>query len=291
MRIRRLLSLVLLVPSILRAQDSASANATADHATIVTFGLTSGSMSFTDQRVQEGLTGVLRYHFNKSISISASPTYARVAFPASLGGGAVSGLTDLPIELDADHTFDWGWSPTIGLALGSTIPVGDQATGFGSGSLGTNIGGGVGVSPTDAVSLHLGLGKPLTDYSATSALGSSGSTWSDAEIGYQLSSRVNATVGFDGDLASHDSLGAARAIALSLATTIVGPYTLTVSGGHGVSGAAARWTLALGIGTDYAGLEALGSSSAIQRFFRAMGGSSSSHRPTSTPGSGHGKAP
>lgn len=280
-------------PSVLAAQDSSQAQPTASRtsAPAVTFGVTSGTMSFADQRVQEGATAAVRYRFLSSLSIVGSPTYAHMSFPAALGGGSVSGLTDLPIELDVDHSLDQPWSPTIGLALGATLPVGNRQIGFGSGAVGANVGAGVGLSPTDALSMHVGVGKPLTDYSGSSALGSSGSAWSDAEISYQLSQQVNATLGFDSDLASRDSLGSARAVALSIATTVVGPYTVTVSGGRGISGPAARWTLALGFGTDFADFEALGSSSPIQRFFRAMGGSSSSHRPTSTPGSGHGKAP
>jgi hypothetical protein len=293
MSFRSIYLLLAFTPGVLAAQDSSNVKSSADHSspTAVTFGVTSGSMGFADQRTQEGVTAVARYRFLSSMSVAVSPTYAHVSFPSTLGGGSVSGLTDLPIELDVDHSFDQFLSPTIGLALGTTLPVGDRQTGFGSGAVGANVGAGIGLSPNDALSLHVGVGKPLTDYSASSALGSSGSAWSDVEIGYQLSQHVNATLGYDGDLSTRDSLGAARAVALSIATTIVGPYTLTMSGGHGVSGPAARWTFALGFGTDFAGLEALGSSSPIQRFFRAMGGSSSSHRPTSSPGSGHGKAP
>ena len=284
-----------LVPSVVSAQDSSAVQLSGarrgDAPPRVTFGVTSGAMEFSDQRVQQGVTGALRYRFPGSISLALSPTYARVSFPTTLGGGSVNGLTDLPIELDADHSFDAPWSPTFGFALGTTLPVGDQQIGFGSGAVGASIGGGVGVSPMDALSMHFGAGKPLTDFSATSALGASGSAWGDAEVSYQVLARLNATLGFDGDFASSDSLGAARAVALSFATTLVGPYTLTVSGGHGVSGAAARWTFALGFGTDFADFEALGSSSPIQRFFRAMGGGSHKYSGTTNPGSGHGRAP
>lgn len=293
MSLRLLALLLVFAPNVLRAQDSSDVKSPSDHASAhgATFGVTSGTMSFADQRVEAGVTAAVHYRFLGALSVAASPTYAHMSFPSALGGGSVSGLTDLPIELDADHSFDQPWSPTIGFALGASLPVGDKQVGFGSGTLGTNVGAGVGVSPTDAWSMHVGAGKPLSDYSASSALGSSGSAWADAEISYQLSQHVNATVGFDGDIATRDSLGPSRAIALSVATTVVGPYTVTVSGGHGVSGPAARWTMALGFGTDFAGLDALASSSPIQRFFRALGGSSSSHRPTSTPGNGHGRAP
>jgi hypothetical protein len=291
---RRLLLLVFFVPGVLRAQDSSEVKAPAEHAADprgVTFGVTSGALDFADQRVLEGVTASVRYRFMRSMSVVVSPTYARLSFPNSLGGGSVNGPTDLPIELDADHSFDVAGSPTIGLALGTSLPVGDRLIGFGSGSVGENIDVGVGVSPTDALSLHFGAGRPLTDYSASSALGASGSTWGDAELSYQLLDRLNATAGFDGDLASNDAAGPARAFALSLATALAGPYTLTVSGGHGVSGPAARWTLALGIGTDFSGLEALGSTSPIQRFFKSMGGGSHKYSGSGNPGSGRSRGP
>ena len=256
----------------------------------VTAGVTTGTMDFADQRVQQGVTGVLRYRIINGLSISASPTFARVAFPSTLGGGAVSGLTDLPVELSGDHAFAAPWSPTPGFSLGASLPIGDQAAGFGTGGVGASAGVGLSVSPLDGFSAHLGVGKSLNDYSLNSTLGASSEAWGDFDLSYQVSDRVEATIGIDGDLAAQDTLGAARIAALSLATSLGGPYTLTLSGGHGVSGPAARWTFAVGFGTDFAGLQALGSSSPIQRFMRSLGGQS--HRGSqTTPGSGHGRAP
>src|ERR1051326_6914948 len=115
----------------------------------VTAGVTTGTMDFADQRVQQGVTGVLRYRIINGLSISASPTFARVAFPSTLGGGAVSGLTDLPVELSGDHAFAAPWSPTPGFSLGASLPIGDQAAGFGTGGVGASAGVGLSVSPLD----------------------------------------------------------------------------------------------------------------------------------------------
>jgi hypothetical protein len=255
----------------------------------VTVGVTTGSMGFADHRVQEGITGVIRYHLRSTVSVAMSPTYAHVAFPTTLGGGAIGGLTDLPLELAADHPFDVPWSPTTGLSLGLSLPIGDKQVGFGTGAVGANLGVGLGLSPLEALSFHIGAGKPLNDYSLTSSLGASSSAWVDLESSYQVLEGFEATAGIDGDVAGKDSVGASRAVALSLAMHVRGPYTVTLSGGHGISGAAARWTLALGFGTDFAGLQALGSSSPIQRFMRSLGGGSNSGRGSSS--SGHGRAP
>ena len=254
----------------------------------VTVGVTTGTMGFRDRRVQQGITGVIRYHLRSTVSLAMSPTYARVAFPTTLGGGSVSGLTDLPLELAADHSFDVPWSPTTGLSLGMSLPVGDEQVGFGTGAIGANLGVGLGLSPLEALSFHIGVGKPLNDYSLTSALGESSSAWGDLESSYQLLAHLEATVGLDGDIANADSIGPSRAVALSLAMNVGGPYTVTLAGGHGISGAAARWTLAVGFGTDFAGIQALGSSSPIQRFMRSLGSGSNKGKGSASSGRGRG---
>jgi len=289
MQLYRLLTLLTVAPGALLAQDTSVVQPAA--VLPVTAGVTTGSMTFADHRVQQGITGVVRWHMRQSISLAASPTYARMSYPASLGGGASGGLTDLPIELGLDHSFERGWSPAVGMSLGATIPVGDKELGFGSGSMGASVAAGVGLSPLDELSLHLGAGKSLTDYSMFGALGAAQAVWGEAEVSYHLLEHLDATVGFDGDFASSDSLGTPRALALSFAAGLGGPYTLTVSGGHGVSGPAARWSFALGFGTDFAGFQAIGSSSPIQRLMRSVGGSSHRGPGSGTPGSGHGRAP
>jgi hypothetical protein len=295
MQLKRLIAILAIAPGALLAQDTSDVKLAGEHRPAavlpVTAGVTTGSMTFADRRVQQGVTGVVRWHMASWASVAASPTYARMSYPASLGGGTAGGLTDLPIELGLDHGFDSEWSPAVGLSLGATIPIGDQQLGLGSGSMGASVGAGVGLSPMDELSLHLGAGKSLTDYSMFGALGASDAVWGEAEVSYHLLEHLDATLGFDGDFAASDSLGAARALALSFAAGLGGPYTLTVSGGHGVSGPAARWTFALGFGTDFAGFQAIGSSSPIQRLMRSMGGSSRRGSSSSTPGSGHGRAP
>lgn len=291
--IPRAVILVVLVSSPLWAQDSLTAarSAAAEHSPLLTVGVTSGTMRFSDQRLQQGVTAVFRYHIVPSVSVSVSPTAARLEFPAALGGGAVSGLTDLPVELSGDHAFDVPWSPTPGFSLGASIPVGDKQAGFGTGAVGVSVGMGIGVSPGEALSLHAGVGKSLDDYSLYSSLGASSAAWGDLEASYELLSRMEATVGIDGDLAAADSVGPSRAVALSVATKVVGPYSITVSAGHGISGMAARWSFAIGFGSDFTGLQSLGSSSPIQRFLKALGGGSHRAQGSGSTNSGHGRVP
>jgi hypothetical protein len=293
MLIRALVFLVAAAP--LMAQDTANvaqqAAPTNGASPRVTAGVTTGSMDFADRRVQQAVTGVVRYRIVSAVSISASPTFARVAYPSTLGGGSVSGLTDLPVELSGDRAFDMPWSPTPGFSLGVSLPIGDQQVGFGTGGVGATAAVGLGFSPLDAFSAHVGIGRSLNGYTLNSTLGGASDTWGDLEASYQLLNRLEATVGLDGDVTASDSLGASRIVALSFATNVGGPYTVTVSGGHGVSGPAARWTFALGFGTDFAGIQSLGSSSPIQRFMRSLGGGRTHSGLGSTNGSGHGRAP
>ena len=74
----RLLILSLIVAPPLLAQDSSSVKPVPPR---VTVGVTTGTMGFRDQRVQQGVTGVVRYHIWPAVSIAASPTFARIAFP------------------------------------------------------------------------------------------------------------------------------------------------------------------------------------------------------------------
>jgi len=129
MRLRHLLSLPILltVAGPLLAQDSSQvahrSPMPSEASPRVTAGVTTGTMDFADRRVQQGVTAVLRYRIISGLSIAASPTFARVAFPATLGGGAVSGLTDLPVELSGDHAFA---APRGGLTVLAPLLAGDR---------------------------------------------------------------------------------------------------------------------------------------------------------------------
>ncbi len=279
--------LVLLFPAALCAQRPAAADTTAgaDAGTpAVTYGATSGALGLQDGRTQSGVSAVVRWHIGSGFAVGALPAFAHNSYPASLGGGSASGLTDLPLELSYDHTFSGAMPTTLGGGFSMSLPLGDTTAGFGSGNVGYSVNAGFGIQPSEGVSLHVGAGKPLTDYALSAALGGSNSMWGDAEATYQVTDRVGATLGFDGDFASSDSLGAARTIAGGLELGLNGPLTLTLNAAHGISGPAARWQFAVGLGTDFAGMSSLGSSSPVQRLVRALGGRS--HSRTTTTGSG-----
>ena len=247
-----------------RAQDES-------HQTPLTAGASTGAMRFGDERLESGVTGVVRYHLRPDLSIAVTPTFARMAYPATLGGGSTSGFTDVPVEVGYDHALPFAGSPTVGAAFGVSLPVGDTATGFGSGVVGTSVSVGLGASPSDQWSLHVGAGRPLSDFSAQGALGAQGGTWAEAEASYAANAHLSATAGVDGDLSSSDSSGAARALAGGLTYALPDGYALSLHAAHGISGPAATWSLSLGFGTDFNPLGAIGSSSSIQRFMHSFG--------------------
>lgn len=260
------LSLSLVAPvAAARAQDDA----------LVTAGATGGSQRFADGHVEQGMGAVVRLHLPLAMSIAATPAWARVTNPASLGGGSASGVVDLPVEWTIDRQLPGKMAPTVGGGLSVTLPVGDTATGFGSGAVGYGVSLGFGLAPSPNLFLHAGAGRPLTDFSTQGALGGSGSTWADLEASYQLTSVFGATLGFDGDLASSDtSIGASRALVAGASYSVGSLGAVVANVTRGVSGSAARWGISVGFGTDFAHLESLGSSSVVQRAMAALGGQS-----------------
>jgi len=241
----------------------------------LTYGVTGGAMSFPDGRTQQSFGAVVRLHLFDGLAIAATPAAARVQFPAAIGGTA-HGMTDLPVDVNYDHGIPR--TPlSIGATLAASIPVGDTASGFGSGQMGYSVSGGLNLEANDRLSFHVGAGRPLSDFSFQSALGGSTSTWGDAEINYQLSDRVGASINLDGDFASADSIGPSRAMGAGLSIALLGSTTLTISASHRLSGGAASWTTAIGLGTDFAWIGSVASTSAMQRMTNALGGQSHGH--------------
>ena len=101
--------------------------------------------------------------------------------PSALAVGAFdgrSGIVDLPLEATLQHGFKGPGSPSLAFALGVSLPLGDSATGFGSGRVGYSASGGLGFSPSSRVWVYLGAGRSLTDVPMQSAFssGSGGAT-------------------------------------------------------------------------------------------------------------------
>lgn len=229
------------------------------------YGVASGALSYAGGRTEQSLGAIARWVPVPWIAFSVTPTMSRIHEPAtSLTTPAVSrsGFTDLPLEATATHAFHAPLSPTLSGAFGITLPTGDTASGFGSGTTGYSISGGIGFTPTEKVWTHFAAGRSLSGISPQSAFGS-GSGWGDASAGMSLTDRFSVSGGYGTDLGAVDpTLGRSTSLAGGFAVVLAGANTLNVSTSHGLSGAAPNWSLALGIGTAFPYLNHLGAGSA-----------------------------
>ena len=185
-------------------------------------------------------------------------------------------------------------------SLGVTLPVGDTASGLGSGEVGYSASGGIGFAPAEGVWVHAGAGRSLSRFSVQSAF-SSGSGWGDVSAGTSISKHVEASVGFSSDLGAVDStLGRSRSLEGGMSFGIGRAGTLNLSASHGISGVAPQWSFALGVGTAFPYLSRVGGGSTnatLQQTFGGgthglgKGGGTTTGTTTGTSGRGRGRKP
>jgi hypothetical protein len=239
------------------------------------FGIAGGALQYSGGRTEQALGAVFRWVPVPWLSLSATPTSARASEPAlSVTSAAAtrSGLTDLPLEATLSRGFGGTFSPSVAASFGVTLPVGDTASGLGSGELGTSISGGVGFSPAEKVWVHLGAGRSLSRFAVQSAF-SSGTGWGDASAGYALTNRFSVSGGYSSDLGAVDStFGRSTSIEGGMSVVLRGNTTFNANASHGVGGSAPRWSLAFGLGTAFPYLNHLGAHSAAESLQQTFGG-------------------
>ncbi len=241
------------------------------------FGIAGGALQYSGGRTEQALGAVFRWVPVPWLSLSATPTSARTSEPAlSVTGAAAtrSGLTDLPLEATLSRRFGGAFSPSVAASFGVTLPVGDTASGLGSGELGTSISGGVGFTPVEKVWVHLGAGRSLSRFAVQSAF-SSGTGWGDASAGFALTNRFSVSGGYSSDLGAVDStFGRSTSIEGGMSAVLRGSTTFNANASHGVGGSAPRWSFALGFGTAFPYLNHLGAHSAAESLQQTFGGGS-----------------
>ncbi len=258
-----------------KVQQSSSDDDEGDGGSPFQFGLAGGALSYDGGRSEQALGAVLRWLPVRWFSLSTTPTSVRAQQVAtsSLSATSRSGLTDVPVEATLSRGFAGvPWSPSVAGSLGVTLPVGDTASGLGAGEAGYSASGSLGFSPAEAVWVHLGAGRSLTRFSVQSAF-SSGTGWGDASAGVSLSERVGVSAGLSTDIGAVDSaLGRSRSLEGGISAGIGRAGTLNVTGSHGMSGAAPRWSIAIGVGTAFPYLNHLGGSSPNNTLQDSFGG-------------------
>ena len=260
--------------------DSVEADSTGDDEDVpphaITTGLSFGGLNYDGGRSERATSAVFRWHALPWLSIGTTPTFARSMEPNVIATRAPvsrSGLTDLPIEISADHAFDAALSPSLNIGLGITLPVGDTASGFGTGSVGASISIGGGLALTDRLAVHAGAGRSLTDFSVQSTFNGTSSEFGDAGISLQTSDQFSLSAGVDGDIGQVDP-AYGRALSLSAGVTMALPIVNSVSfnASRGISGATPTWSFAIGVGTDFASIGSVSLGGAASRLHRAFGG-------------------
>ncbi len=238
------------------------------------YGIIGGAASLRDSGSMQAMSVLLEYKPMPWLTLSANPSFDRVTVQPSTGGStSSSGLTDLPVGVAASHELpDAPLSPTVGAGIELSLPLGNSSNGLGSGQ--TSVAGdlGLGVSPTDNVSLDLNVWHPFTGAGVNSVLDASRATSLGLEGGYDWSERLTTSVGYSADVGPADS-GVARpqSIAAGFVLAFAKPLALTVDGAHGVTNGAPRWLVSVGIGTAFSGVNPVGPNSLLGRLKHAFG--------------------
>lgn len=273
-------------PPVVKADTGNKASAEADttkegddaeqSARSITTGISFGGLNYSGGRSERATSASLHWRALPWLSIGATPTFARAVEPIGAALTPVStktGLTDLPIDIGADHAFDLPLSPSIGVGLGITLPIGDTASGFGAGKLGSSISLSAGFSPTDFMGLNFGVGRALTDFSVESSFNGTSSEFGDVGMSLHPGDRVSFSMGLDGEIGAVDT-SYGRSSSLSGGVSFSLPYinSISLNASHGLGGSAPSWSFALGMGTDFAALGSVTLHSVSSRLRRAFGG-------------------
>src|SRR5207237_6387739 len=122
--VRRCLSLLLVVSSPVAAQTASTEHPAAasareaegTHTLPLLFGVAGGALSYQGGRQEQALGVVVRWVATPWLSLSTTPTSARVREPSAVTAGTLqtsSGLVDLPIDATLSHAFQAPWSPGV----------------------------------------------------------------------------------------------------------------------------------------------------------------------------------
>gem|GEM_PF-6687498 len=211
-----------------------------------------------------------------STGVSAgSQSYVSASEPGTTSRLSASGLTDIPISIEAGHSFSGSLSPSIGIGYGITLPVGDTLNGFGSGQVGSSLNIGAGIMPAPNFGLNAGVGRSLSTFSIRSGINGTASMWGDVSAWLQPAGndRMSFSAGYSTDLGSVDTtFGRSTSMNLGFNVRLFNQVALNVDATHGLSGASPEWGLAIGFGTAFPSLGSGRARSAVNQLSQVFGG-------------------
>lgn len=242
---------------------------------LFTIGVASGGLTYEGGRSETAVATIVRIHPLAWLSIGVNPTLARASEPTGLRRAPTliaNGLTDIPIDAAIERDFDAPLAPGLGVDLSTTAPVGNTATGFGTGS--ATLAGSVSASltPVDRLGVHLSAGRSLTDFSVQSSFNGTAAEWGDLAVAAQVTERVSASLDYNGDMGGADPVnGRAGTLSGGFTATFLGTSQLSGSVSRGISGIVPRWSFSLGFGTELASVGSIAYKAPVERLRRTFG--------------------
>ena len=246
-----------------------------DSSTRFSTGVSAGAQSYVGGRSERALAAMLQWRAMPWLTLSVAPSYVSASEPGTTGRLSASGLTDIPISIEAGHSFSGSLSPSIGIGYGITLPVGDTLNGFGSGHVGSSLNIGAGIMPAPNFGLNAGVGRSLSSFSIRSGIDGTASMWGDVSAWLQPAGNdhMSFSAGYSTDLGSVDTTyGRSTSVNLGFNVRLFNQVALNVDASHGLSGASPEWGFAIGFGTAFPSLGSARARTAVNQLSQVFGG-------------------
>jgi hypothetical protein len=242
-------------------KKAAPNNATADSGATRSswgYGVGAGLLRFPGNAQEQAVSASVSGRFWDLVDISVNPAYVSataadtVINGRTVKGRSASGLAALPLSIGISHDIAGPWSPSLGVGLGFSLPMGDT-TGVGSAQAGVGANLEFGVTPSEAFALSFGVSHALND-AFSSGVGNSSATQLSASSSVKVGS-VGVSATYSGDVgAAADGYSPAQSFGGGLSIPLRGDFALTVDGSSGLTNGAPSWSMSMGIGTTPSGL-------------------------------------
>ena len=248
-----------------------------DRSGIASFGVAGGTIHFGDGGYERAISAALVASLSHGFFVSVNPTYAWAqAAPSvdattglSVTPAPVHGIADLPVSLGYWHTLPGSWSPSFGLSLGATLPIGDTTkVGSGETAFGANFD--LSVEPVSGWSVGAGTGHSLSNGYA-SGLGSIAPTTVSFNL-TRSAGPVDVNVGYATEMGPMPAGTSHSQTVLGGASfSLGGSASLNVSGSTGTADGVRSWAAAVGVGTTFADVARVSPFAAASRLANALG--------------------
>lgn len=238
------------------------------------YGMIGGAGDLPGSASMQALSVLLQYRVLPSLAVTVNPSVVRATVqPIGSARLTSTGLTDLPVGVTfSQHLARVPFAPEVAAGTELSLPVGDTARGLGSGQTGVAGELGVGVSPTDALSLDLDAWHPFAGAGVNSLMDASRATSLSVEAAYQWTERVAASLGYVSDVGRADSGSVLpQSVVAGMVFRVASPLALTVDGASGLTRGAPRWLLSIGLGTAFTEVTPIGPNSLVSRVRHAFG--------------------